>query len=55
MEKYRFDDAYEKVYQYVDGDYMFIGNYLAFGIDQSQTDAWKSQIIEQEVEYDENV
>ena len=33
-DKYRFDDAYGKVYEYDEGAcaYIYIGSYLAFGI-----------------------
>ena len=39
-EKYRFDDAYSAVYEY-DGDsnaYIYIGSYLAYGLDASMTE-----------------
>jgi len=43
-DKYRFDDAFEKVYEYENGIYTFIGNYLAFGINKNMTD--EEKIIE---------
>jgi len=45
-EKYRFDDAYEKVYEYDGkGAYVFCGSYLAYGIEKNMTEAEKVEIV----------
>jgi len=40
---YRFDDAYEKVYEYDDDEraYVFIGTYAGFGITAKMSEAEK--------------
>ena len=48
MEKYRFDDAYERVYVY-DNEaacYLHAGTYLAYGIDSKMSDDEKAAKIE---------
>ena len=50
-EKYRFDDAYEKVYEY-DKDsnsYINIGSYHAFGIDKSMTETEMIETVESDL------
>lgn len=45
--KYRFDDTYEKVYEY-DKDaagFVFIGSYFAFGINSDMSEAEKTRIV----------
>jgi len=46
-DRYRFDEAFEKVYEYEDGAYFFIGTYLGFGLDKSMTDEEKTAILEE--------
>lgn len=50
MEKYRFDDAYQKVYEYDESAkcYVNIGSYFAFGIDAGMSESEKTQIVEME-------
>jgi len=46
-DRYRFDDAYRKVYEY-DEDaraYIHIGSYLTFGITAKMSDKTKAQIV----------
>jgi hypothetical protein len=53
MEKYRFDNAYQKVYEY-DSDqkaYLFIGTYVAFGITSRMSEKKKTQIVEEYMLY----
>lgn len=46
MEKYRFDDVWEKVFEYNhDAGYVFIGSYYAFGITADMTYEDKAQIV----------
>ena len=50
-EKYRFDDAYEKVYEY-DKDsnsYINLGSYHAFGIDKSMSETEMIEIVESDL------
>ena len=47
-EKYRFDDAYEKVYERHAFSHHFIGTYYAYGINKGMTDAKKTKIIDQD-------
>ena len=49
MERYRFDDAYGKVYEYNGSAkaYLFIGSYFAFGITAKMSDAEKERIVEE--------
>ena len=51
MEKYRFDDAYGKVYEYDKnrGVYLFIGTYYAFSIKSYMTDKRKTSIVDKEM------
>ena len=44
--KYRFDDAYEKVYELRELGYHFIGTYFAYGIDKNMSDAEKTAIVD---------
>ena len=48
MKKYRFDDSYEKVYEYENGSYLFIGSYFSYGITKKMKDEEKIKIIEEE-------
>jgi len=41
MEKYRFDDAYGKVYEYENGAYVYSGSYFGFGISSDMSDEEK--------------
>jgi len=52
-DKYRFDDAYEKVYEYdVDSNaYIFTGSYLAYGITAKMSDEQKTQIVENDNDF----
>ena len=47
-DRYRFDDAYEKVYEYENGAYFFIGNYIAFGINKSMSEEEMIKIIKEQ-------
>ena len=48
MEKYRFDDAYEKVYEYDEAAqaYVFCGSYLAYGINSKMSEEEQLRIVE---------
>jgi hypothetical protein len=48
MEKYRFDDAYQKVYEYDPGQkaYLFVGTYLVFGITSKMSHKKKVSRVE---------
>ena len=50
MEKYRFDDDYEKVYIYDNSAnaYVFIGSYFAFGLQWTMTDTTMISIVDSE-------
>lgn len=49
MEKYRFDDAYEKVFEYDNESnaYLFYGTYFDIGINQEMSEAEKIQTVEE--------
>lgn len=51
MGKYRFDNNYEKVYEYDEKQkaYIFIGTYFAFDIDKKMSDAEKTKIVEEDL------
>ena len=54
MEKFRFDNAYENIYEY-DGEangYVYIGSYLGFGINSAMDESTKIMLVE-EVLYSE--
>ena len=54
MEKFRFDNAYENIYEY-DGEangYVYIGSYLGFGINSAMDESTKIMMVE-EVLYSE--
>ena len=49
MDRYRFDDAYGNLYEY-DEDargYVFIGSYLAFGINKNMSESEQIRIVEE--------
>ena len=48
MDKYRFDDAYQKVYEYSSDAraFIFAGNYEYFGISSEQSDEEKAGLVE---------
>ena len=50
MDTYRFDDAYEKVYEYNYDQkaYLFIGNYLTYGIYIQMSEEGKIRIVEED-------
>ena len=48
MDRFRFDDNYEKIYEYENGAYVFIGSYFSYGITKKMKDAKKIKIIEEE-------
>jgi len=53
MNKYRFDDAYSKVYEYDEecNAYIFVGSYIAYGINAKMSEEEKTHIVEnQEIE-----
>ena len=43
----RFDDAYGKVYEREGDAYVFIGTYLAYGINADMSDSEKQSIVEE--------
>ena len=51
MEKYRFDDTYQKVYEYDNEGkcYLFVGTYFAFGISASMPTNKKIRIVTEEL------
>jgi len=56
MEKYRFDDAYGKVYEY-DANanaYIHCGSYLSFGITASMSEREKINRVEAELSDESN-
>ena len=42
---FRFDDAYQKVYELTGNVYVFIGTYLAYGITSSMSDEEKTNRV----------
>ena len=48
MDKYRFDDAYEKVYEYNEDAqaYVFCGSYIAYGITAQMSEEEQLRIVE---------
>lgn len=50
MDEYRFDDAYEKIYEYDNKAraYLFIGTYLAYGINAPMSDDVKVAAIDRD-------
>ena len=52
MEKYRFDDAYGKVYEYDNAQkgYIHIGSYFAFGLNPDMPEAEKIRIVDEDDE-----
>jgi len=54
MDKYRFDDAYEKVFELDRDYYVFIGTYRSFGIDPEMSDTQKSDIVGYEMAMQQN-
>lgn len=57
MDRYRFDDAYEKVFEYDAGakGYVFIGSYIAFDINTKMSEAEQTQIVEDELDNNNNI
>lgn len=47
MEKYRFDDAYEKVYELENGSYVFCSTYYNAGIEKSMSEKKMIEIMEE--------
>jgi len=54
MDKYRFDDSYEKVFELDRDYYLFIGTYRSFGIDPGMEDSKKEEIVNYEMEMQQN-
>lgn len=50
MAKYRFDDTYEKVYEYDEEAraYIFCGSYLAYGITPEMSQEKQLQLVEED-------
>ena len=48
IEQYRFDDAYEKVYEYDNGTYIYFGSYFGLGITSEMSDDEKIEKCEEE-------
>ena len=48
MEKYRFDDAYEKVYKYDEDShaYIFCGSYIIYGITSEMSEERKTNKVQ---------
>ncbi len=49
LEKYRFDNAYEKIYEKIEGTYLFLGSYANFGIKKSMSKNKALKVLEQQL------
>ena len=45
-DRYRFDNAYGKIYELHNDVYLFIGSYIGFGIDKNMSYEEKERIVD---------
>ena len=56
MERFRFDNAYGKVFEFDKSQdaYVFVGTYIAFGINSKMSDDQKKEIVTESLLYSDD-